>query len=91
MLKIETSSPTPSELNVVLSGRVSAEHLPALERLLADALASNRRISLDLRHVGLVDREAVDFLATGAARAARLRGCPAYLREWLKSVGRQAE
>lgn len=88
MLKIETSSPTPSELTVTLSGRVEREYLPELERLVHDAQAAHRRISFDLQHVSLVDRDAVEFFAAGPARFAPLRGCPSYLRAWLDSVGR---
>lgn len=90
MLKIETSAPTATSLSVVLSGWIRREHLPELERLVAEALAARREISLDLGEVSLVDREAVDFLAAGAGRQVRIEGCPAYLREWLKSLGRPA-
>lgn len=86
MLKIETSSPLANELAVVLSGWIRREHLPDLERLLREALASGRRISCDLRAVRLVDREAVDFLAAVAKEGVRLEHCPSYLREWLKSL-----
>jgi hypothetical protein len=91
MLKIETSSPSASEIRVVLTGWIHSEHLPELERLLREAAAAGRQISFDLSQVGLVDREVVDFLAAGPALAARLDGCPAYLRAWLKSVGRHAD
>ena len=91
MLKIDSSSPNGTDVIVTLSGWIRREHLPQIGRLVADALAAGRRVSLDLRDVGLVDREAVDFLATGPARGARLTGCPTYLREWLKSVGRAVE
>lgn len=86
MLKIETSSTTASQITIVLSGWIHSEHLPELERLIREAEAAGRRISFDLSHVGLVDRDVVDFLAAGAGRVARLDGCPTYLREWLRSL-----
>lgn len=91
MLKIETSSRNAAELTVVLSGRIGREYLPELERVVREGLAAHRRISFDLQHVSLVDRDAVDFLATGVARGVQLRACPSYLRAWLASVGRAAD
>ena len=88
MLKIETVSSNRSGIVVALSGWLRREHLPELERVLAEARAAGRRISLDLHDVNLVDREGVEFLAARANRIATLRSCPSYLREWLKAVGR---
>jgi ABC-type transporter Mla MlaB component len=90
MLKIDASSPNGTDIVVVLSGWIRREHLAELERLLKGADLTNRLVSLDLADVSLVDREAVDFLASGAGRGARLQACPPYLREWLKSLGREA-
>jgi hypothetical protein len=90
MLKIETSAPTSTSLVVALSGWLRREHLPELERLVREAGAAGRRICLDLRDVSLVDREGVEFLAAGPGRAATLRACPSYLRQWLRAVGRGA-
>ncbi len=90
MLKIETSSPTPDLLTVILSGRVERDHLAELERLVCEAQAAHRRISFDLKGVSLFDRDAVDFFATGSASAAHLLSCPSYLRAWLDTVRRGA-
>jgi hypothetical protein len=90
MLKIDTSTPNGTEIVVALAGRIRREHLAELERVVAQSLAAGRRISLDLRNVGLVDREAVDFFAAGPGRFAALRSCPTYLRKWLRALGRDA-
>jgi hypothetical protein len=90
MLKIETSTPNGTDVLITLTGWIRREHLPEIEQVVAQAAGAGRRISLDLRDVGLVDREAVDFLADGASRGLELRACPTYLREWLKSVSHDA-
>ena len=88
MLKIETASPTAAHLTVTLIGNIFGEYLPELEHVVQDAAHSGRSVAFDLSQIGLVDREAVRFFATGEGRWARLVGCPGYLREWLKSEGR---
>jgi hypothetical protein len=72
-----------------LSGRIETEHLAELQRLIEED-AQRAPITLDLREVRLVDREAVDFLARSEANGVRLRNCPAYLREWIASAGNAA-
>src|SRR6202022_3303879 len=65
----------------ILTGRIQADQVPDLEALLKSE-SSDRDIVLDLRTVKLVDREAVQFLASREAAGAELRNCPAYIREW---------
>jgi hypothetical protein len=55
-----------------------------LDRLLAEALESGRRVGLDLRAVTLADREAVELLALCPSRGVALEHCPAFLREWIR-------
>jgi hypothetical protein len=56
--------------------------VPDLEALLKSE-SSDRDIVLDLRHVKLVDRGAVQFLAGRKAAGTELRNCSAYIREWI--------
>jgi hypothetical protein len=84
MLRIDT------EIVIVLSGWMRREHLPELERVLEQARALGRCISLDLQDVSLADRESVEFLAANLPRVTRLRACPPYLREWMAAVERDA-
>ena len=83
MLKIQRST-NANNVRFALSGRIEREHLAELQRLL-DEEAEESAITLDLREVRLVDREAVEFLAQSEANGVRLRNCPAYLREWIAS------
>lgn len=41
------------------------------------------RVTLDLKDVLLVDREAVKLLAFHESNGAELRNCLAYIREWV--------
>ena len=89
MLRIEIQTETPADVTYQLVGRVTPEHLPEIERLLATARAAGRRVTLDLAGVVLVDREFVRFLCAGKGAGARLAHCPAYIRSWLQSEGEE--
>lgn len=84
MLKIERTSVTHLAESYFLTGKISADHLPEIARLISDAHAAGRTLSFDLEGVGPVDREVVSFFVTGAGRSVRLLHCPTYLREWIR-------
>lgn len=65
-----------------LTGRIQAELIPELQRLLRAELADHN-VVLDLKEVRLVDLDAVRFLARTEARGAKLRNCSAFIREWI--------
>ncbi len=65
-----------------LSGRIRAEEVAELQRLL-EVEGQEHRIVLDLKEVKLVDRDAVKFLARCEANGTRLEKSPAYIREWI--------
>jgi anti-anti-sigma regulatory factor len=66
----------------ILTGRIQADQVPDLEALLKSE-SPDRDVVLDLRHVKLVDRDAVQFLASREAAGTELRNCSAYIREWM--------
>ena len=86
MFKIRRSSAGRS---VFVSGRVDAEAVSELQRLLGPESAGSR-LTLDLKGVRLVDAEGVEFFARCEDAGSRLRNCPAYVREWITSRRRQA-
>jgi hypothetical protein len=65
-----------------LSGRIEAEEVAELQRLLR-VEGRSHRIVLDLREVKLADRDAVRFLARCEADGIQLKNCPPYVREWI--------
>ena len=65
-----------------ISGRIEAEDLAELQRLLK-LEPVGQDIALDLQDITLVDREAVKFLAGCEQQAIKLENCPAYIREWM--------
>src|ERR1700759_2332797 len=65
-----------------LTGRIQADLIPELERLLRSELADHD-VVLDLKEVRLVDREAVQFLAQSETGGARLRNCSAFIQQWI--------
>jgi anti-anti-sigma regulatory factor len=80
MLKIERSRGDKVVLS--LSGRIEADDVAELQQLLSLETAG-QDVSLDLREVTLVDRDAVTFLARCEAERVKLTNCPAYIREWI--------
>jgi hypothetical protein len=80
MLKITTAG--NGEAVIKLSGRMGAENMVELEKLIS-AEADGRRITLDLKDLKLVDQDAVNFLARCEADSIILKNCPAYIRKWI--------
>lgn len=80
MLKITRAE--NGEVVFAVSGRLGAENLAELKTLFSSE-ASDRRITLDLKELTLVDREAVSFLMRCEADNIELKNCPAYIREWI--------
>ena len=70
------------EVVIKLSGRMGAENVGELEKLIS-AEADGRRIILDLKDLNLVDQDAVNFLSRCEADSIQLKNCPAYIREWI--------
>ena len=73
-----------------LSGRIKAERLAELEKLL-ECEADDHRLVLDLKDVKLVDRHAVSFLASCEPKGITIANCPAYIREWIEQEAAQGK
>ena len=69
------------EQGVVLriSGRIAGEDL----NVLRTALEGGGVVAIELAEVELVDRNAMEFLASNEANGIALKNCPAYVREWI--------
>jgi hypothetical protein len=80
MLRIQRSSNRGVVFS--LSGRIEVEDVAELQRLLS-LEAVGQGITLDLRDLTLVDRDALKFLASCEAESIKLENCPAYIREWI--------
>ena len=64
----------------VLSGRIQKDNLAELKSLLEK---HHKPVALDLDEVKLVDRDAVEFLASFETDQAKITNCPRYIREWI--------
>ena len=84
MLKIQRK--TNGGVIFTLSGRIEAEDLDELRRLL-DLEGAGSQVALDLKDVTLVDRDAIRYLADCEADGTKLANCPPYVREW---IGRES-
>jgi hypothetical protein len=63
-----------------ISGRITGQHVDMLRALLEQ---ERSEVTIDLKDVLLVDREAVKLLALSEINGTELRNCPAYIREWV--------
>ena len=80
MLKITMAA--NGEMVIKLSGRMGAENLGEVEKLIS-AESDGRRIVLDLKDLKLVDQDAVSFLKHCEAESIQIKNFPAYIREWI--------
>ncbi len=63
-----------------LSGRLNANDL---DQIRAEIGALDRKTSLDLGEIALVDIEAIRFLADCELKGTTMLHCPLYIREWI--------
>ena len=63
-----------------ISGRIAEEDVDTLRDLLEQEKGA---VTIDLKDVLIVDREAIKLLAVGESNGVELRNCPAYIREWV--------
>jgi hypothetical protein len=63
-----------------ISGRIGGQEVNMIRTLLEEERSA---VAIDLKDVLIVDREAVQLLATRESNGDELRNCPAYIREWV--------
>jgi predicted metal-binding protein len=81
VLKIQRSA--NDAVVFTLSGRIEAEGVTELQRLL-DLESAEHRVVIDLKDVTLADRDAVKFLLRREEHGIQLDNCPPYIREWIE-------
>ena len=67
----------------ILSGRIEKQAIGELRRLF-ELQTDYRDIVLDLKDVGVIDRDALHFFAGCEADGMKLENCAPYIREWMK-------
>ena len=67
----------------ILSGRIETQAIAELRRLF-ELQTNHRDIVLDLKDVGVVDRDAMRFFAGSEADGVKLDNCTPYIREWME-------
>jgi hypothetical protein len=66
-----------------LSGRIEKRAVAELNKLF-EGQAEWQDIVLDLKDVGMVDREAMRFFARCEADGVQLENCTPFIREWMQ-------
>jgi hypothetical protein len=67
----------------ILSGRIEGLAIAELRRLF-ELQTDYPDIVLDLKDVGVVDREVMRFLMSCEADGVKLESCAPYIREWME-------
>ena len=67
----------------ILSGRIEAQAIAELKRLF-ELHTDYPEIVLDLKDVGVIDREVVRLLTRCKADGVKLENCASYVREWME-------
>jgi hypothetical protein len=67
----------------ILSGRIEKQAIAELRRLF-ELQSDYRDIVLDLKDVGVVDRDVMHFFARCEADGVKLDNCAPYIREWME-------
>ncbi len=78
--RIDRAVSDDNHVVLLVSGRIKGEDVDMLRGVLEQ---ESGRVVIDLKNVGLVDREAVKLLALSEAHGKELRNCPPYIREWV--------
>ena len=66
-----------------LSGRIEKQAIAELRRLF-ELQKDCRDIVLDLKDVGVIDRDVMHFFARCEADGVKLDNCAPYIREWME-------
>jgi hypothetical protein len=66
-----------------LSGRIEKQAIAELNRLF-ESQTERRDIVLDLKDVGVIDRDVMRFFVRCEADGVKLENCTPYIREWME-------
>jgi hypothetical protein len=79
--RIETAARGRSTV-FILSGRIERQAIAELKRLF-ECQTDRRDIVLDLKDVGVIDRDVIHFFVRCEADGVKLDNCTPYIREWM--------
>jgi len=68
---------------LIVSGRIDRPAIAELRRIF-ELQTNYRDIVLDLKDVGIIDRDAMRFFASCEADGVKLENCASYIREWME-------
>ena len=86
MLRIERSA--NGQVVFTLSGRMQTEDIEQFQQLLV-VETPGQQLMFNLRHVTLVNQDAVTFLADCEAKGIKLESCPLHIRSWIDQEKRR--
>ena len=84
MLKITQIFESPNLVRVSLSGRLTSEYVPEVEKALGQNGNGSKKHALDLKNVTFVDRSAMEFLRSAQSRKIKLCHLPSWVKRWIE-------
>ena len=73
-----------SAVTLTLAGKLCATSIGALRRRIDRARRTRGNVVIDLSEVTLIDRPALQFLATQNGAGVEIINCPVYIEAWLR-------
>jgi len=84
MLKITQQAQNPEIVRVSLSGHLTSEYLPEVEKALVQDGNKSKKCTIDLLNVTFVDRPAMEFLRIAQWRKIKLENLPSWVKRWMQ-------
>jgi hypothetical protein len=84
MLKITKQAENARISKVSLHGHFTGEYVSEVEKALSGNGGKRDKLTLDLRNVTFVDREAMEFLCRAKSKKIRLENTPSYVARWME-------
>ena len=84
MLKITQQAQRPEIVRVSLSGHLTSEYLPEVEKALVQDGSKSKKCTIDLLNVTFVDRPAMEFLCIAQSRKIKLENLPSWVKRWIQ-------
>ena len=84
MFKIRKDIDNAARIRMNLFGLFTNEYVPEVEKALSDDAREGNKVTLDLRNVTFVDRQAMVFLTWAKLKNVRIENTPSYVMRWIE-------
>jgi anti-anti-sigma regulatory factor len=83
MCTMTVSSSQSNSVILAVRGKVNADSLPEIGRIIENGRRNCQQVVLDLSEVTLLDRAAARFFGETLKRGVEVVNCPLYIKHWI--------